>query len=89
MKSMLFAMAVTCLAHVATAGDERNGAHSLTCWYDESGTYTGYAPAPAGATAGTKTQTAASGAHTWSYTVAGEDPAACPAKLPVSTLTGK
>jgi hypothetical protein len=59
----------------------------LTCWYDESGAYTGYAPAPEGAKAGTKTQTAASGAHAWSYTVAGTDPAACPARLPVSTLT--
>ena len=59
----------------------------LTCWYDESGAYTGYAPAPEGAKAGTKTQTAASGAHAWSYTVSGSDPAACPAKLPVSTFT--
>ena len=62
-------------------------AGSLTCWYDENGIYTGYAPAPEGAKAGTKTQTAASGAHAWSYTVAGTDPAACPARLPVSTLT--
>ena len=62
-------------------------ASHLTCWYDESGAYTGYAPAPEGAKAGTKTQAAASGAHAWSYTVAGTDPAACPARLPVSTFT--
>ncbi len=62
---------------------------SLTCFYDETGVFTGYAPAPSGAKAGEKRQTASSGAHAWSYTVAGDDPSACPAKLPVETFTEK
>jgi hypothetical protein len=57
----------------------------LTCWYDENGAFTGSAPAPAGTTAGSKVQVGSSGKHTWSYTVAGHDSSACPAKLPVST----
>ena len=57
----------------------------LTCWYDENGAFTGSAPAPSGTTAGSKVQVGSSGKHTWSYTVAGHDPSACPAKLPVRT----
>jgi len=86
MRKMLFTMSLPLFALGATAlGDQRPGETSLTCWYDENGFYTGYAPAPAGAAPGTKTQTASSGPHAWSYTVAGNDPAACPPKLPVST----
>jgi hypothetical protein len=58
---------------------------ALTCWYDENGAFTGSAPAPQGSMAGSKVQVGSSGEHTWSYTVAGHDAAACPAKLPVST----
>jgi hypothetical protein len=57
----------------------------LTCWYDENGHFTGSSPAQAGATEGTKTAGAASGSHSWSYTVAGHDPVACPDRLPVSS----
>lgn len=58
-----------------------------TCWYDENGALTGSEPAAADATVGSKTQVAASGAHAWKYTVAGSDQVACPAKLPVSTIS--
>jgi len=60
-------------------------AEVLTCWYDENGSFTGSAPAAPGAMAGSKSQVNSSGQHSWSYTVSGHDPAACPAKLPVST----
>jgi hypothetical protein len=58
-----------------------------TCWYDENGTLTGSEPAAGDATVGSKTQVASSGAHTWKYTAAGADEVACPAKLPVSTIS--
>ncbi len=60
-----------------------------TCWYDENGSLTGSEPAEADAAVGSKTQVAASGAHAWKYTVAGSNQLACPAKLPVSTISRK
>jgi len=58
------------------------------CWYNENRELTGSEAAPPGATAGTTTQAASSGNHAWRYTVAGEGPGACPAKLPVSSQMG-
>jgi hypothetical protein len=101
MRKILFTLSLSLVAYAAavpaavedsrgsvrTFGDAVPHGKSTTCWYDENGIFTGYAPAPEGAKPGTKTQAAASGTHAWSFTVAGDDPAACPAKLPVSTFT--
>lgn len=59
----------------------------MTCWYNENEVLTGSSPAPEGSAAGVKAQHAGSGEHAWSYTVAGRDGSACPAKLPISTVT--
>jgi hypothetical protein len=67
--------------------EQVGAAHSITCWYDESGTLTGATQAAPGAGVGTKIKGESGGAHSWGYTVAGHDSSVCPAKLPVSTLT--
>jgi len=101
MKRMLVGLSVACLtggyalfargegvaSNVRTLSEPLPGGSSVTCWYDEAGVYTGYAPAPKGARSGEKVQTASSGPHAWSYTVSGNDPSACPATLPVETFT--
>lgn len=69
------------------ADESSEGVALRTCWYDENGALTGSEPAAPDAKEGSKTQVAGSGAHAWSYTVAGANHAACPAKLPVSTIT--
>jgi hypothetical protein len=63
------------------------GVSLVTCWYNEKGEFTSSGPAAMGASSGTTTQTAASGPHAWSYTIAGHDQSVCPAKLPVSSMT--
>ncbi len=60
-----------------------------TCWYNEQGVLTGSEPAAEGVTPGSKSQVAASGAHSWKYTVAGGSHVSCPAKLPVSTVSSQ
>ncbi len=59
----------------------------ITCWYNENQVLTGSSPAPSGAAAGVKTQHAGSGERAWSVTVEGRNAAACPAKLPISTIS--
>lgn len=69
-------------------GNDTSEATALrTCWYDENGRLTGSELAAADETIGSKTRVATSGAHAWKYTVAGADAVACPAKLPVSTIS--
>jgi hypothetical protein len=88
MTSTLLLSLTTCMATMASAGEPRSEITEMrTCWYDENGTLTGSEPAADDAIVGSKNQVASSGAHTWKYTAAGADEVACPAKLPVSTIS--
>jgi hypothetical protein len=74
--------ALSASAQLRAAPDE---VRLTTCWYNADGQLTGAVAAANGAKPGAAVQQGSGGDHAWSYTVAGDGPAACPAKLPVSS----
>ncbi len=86
MKKILWTAALS-LAVIATWAQAPHAGKVpvTTCWYNANRELTGTEAAPPGTQIGTTAQAAESGEHTYSYTVAGSGPTACPAKLPVST----
>jgi hypothetical protein len=87
MKNILAAAALSIAGMSASAQTQPDSieVRLTTCWYNDDGQFTGAVEAAHGAKPGATVQEASSGDHAWSYTVAGDGPAACPAKLPVST----
>jgi hypothetical protein len=84
MKITLLAAALL-IAVIPALAESPSQPARISCWYDQSGKFTGSTPAEAGATAGTTIQTAASGARTWRHTILGSSADLCPDKLPVSS----
>jgi hypothetical protein len=87
MNTILAAAALSIAALAASAPIEAapDEVRLITCWYDANGQLTGAVAAAHGEKPGPAVQQVSGGDHAWSYTVVGDGPSACPAKLPVSS----
>jgi hypothetical protein len=83
------ALSIAALSASAQMQSAPEEARLTTCWYNGEGRFTGAEAAANGAKPGAAVQQASGGDHAWSVTVAGNGPAACPAKLPVSSRVGQ
>jgi hypothetical protein len=79
MKTLLMAASLAAGAYLFAASP---ASAAITCWYNDSGQYTGADTADGRYPVGRLTQTGAGGDYAWAYTIDAPDGTTCPRTRP-------